>query len=110
MLSALDWHTWWFAIGPLFGVAWLLLVGSMLRWTFSRRGSIAGASRRPAAPDAYGNLRPLRAVDSDAQAMRIRARLQSAGIRSTVAETTEGRYVFVWEKDLPRARELTALD
>lgn len=104
VISALDWHAWWFLIGPLFGVAWLLVVGALLRWTFSRRGSVAGASRRPAAPDAYGRLRPLRSAATEQEAIRIRAQLRNAGIRSTIANTTEGLYVMVWVDDLERAR------
>lgn len=110
VISALDWHRWWFLLGPLFGIAWVLVIGALLRWTFSRRGSLAGASRRPASPDAYGHLRPLRRVATDAESMRVRARLQQAGIRSTIADTTEGRYVMVWTADLERARTLVEAD
>lgn len=42
--------------------------------------------------------------------MRVRARLQQAGIRSTIADTTEGRYVMVWTADLERARTLVEAD
>ena len=110
MVAALDWHAWWFVIGPLFGVSWLLVIGALLRWTFSRRGSVAGASRRPAAPDAYGHLRPLKSVRTQDEASQVRGRLQRAGIRSTLANTTEGLYVMVWENDLDRARNVAGRD
>ena len=106
VFPALDWHAWWFVIGPLFGVAWLGVIGLLLRWTFSRRGSIAGASRRPAAPDAYGHLRPLRKVMTQDEASILRGKLQREGIRSTLANTTDGLYVMVWPADLERARDI----
>ena len=110
MTAAIEWYRWWFLLGPLIGVGWLLLMGLLLRWTFNRRGSIAGASRRPAAPDAYGQLRPLKPVRTQDEAAQVRGRLQRAGIRSTLANTTDGLYVMVWESDLDRARDAAGWD
>ena len=110
MIAALDWHAWWFVIGPLFGIGWLLVVGGLLRWTFNRRGSVAGASRRPAAPNDYGHLRPLQSVSTQDEASQLRGRLQRAGIRSTLANTTDGLYVMVWATDLERARDIARWD
>lgn len=107
MFAAIDWYRWWFVLGPLFGVSWLLVIALLLRWTFSRRGSLAGASQRPAAPDAYGQLRPLRKVRTQDEAAQLRGRLQREGIRSTLANTTDGLYVMVWATDLERARGIS---
>lgn len=110
VIVALDWHRWWFFIGPLLGVLWLLVVGGLLRWTFSRRGSLAGASRRPSTVDNYGHLRPLYAVRTQDEASQLRGRLSRAGIRSTLANTADGLFVMVWAEDLDRARDVANWD
>lgn len=109
-MVTLDWHAWWFLIGPLFGVFWLLVIGALLRWTFSRRGSVAGASRRPAAPHNYGHLRPVRRFTTEPEGDRLRRELAAHGIRSTTANTVEGWFVMVWAQDLARAREIVGAD
>lgn len=106
MFPTLDWHAWWFVLGPLFGLVWLAVIGLLLRWTFSRRGSLAGASQRPGSPDSYGQLKPLRKVVTQDEASQLRGKLQREGIRSTLANTTDGLYVMVWAADLNRARDI----
>ena len=110
MAAAIEWYRWWFLLGPLLGACWLLLMGLLLRWTFSRRGSLAGASRRPAAPHEYGHLRPLRRFANEQEGERIRRELAAHGVRSTTANTAEGWFVMVWAQDLARAREIVGSD
>jgi hypothetical protein len=89
-------------LAPFLVVAVLVL---LLRWTFSRgRHNVAPRSARSGDPGEYGLLVPVAAPADSAEALALGARLDEAGIRYTIVDTTSGPRVMVWEDDAPRAR------
>ncbi|WP_037572751.1 hypothetical protein [Phaeacidiphilus oryzae] len=92
---------------PLIVVAVLFL---LLRWTWSRsRSSVAHRQSRRGAPGDYGLLTPVAAPGDAEEARRMSGRLRAAGIRHTVANTTEGPRLMVFEADAERSREVLGL-
>jgi hypothetical protein len=89
----------------------LVLVGVLtllLRWVWTpRRGrSLVPRTPRRGAPDEYGLLVPVAAPADDAETSRLTARLDRAGIRWTLVDTTQGRRLMVWPDSAPSARRL----
>jgi FtsP/CotA-like multicopper oxidase with cupredoxin domain len=88
---------------PLLVLGVLIL---LLRWTWSRsRHSVAGRRSRRGAPGDYGLLVGVATPADAAEARRMSARLRAAGIRHTVANTTQGPRLMVFESDAERSRE-----
>ncbi|MEZ0090553.1 hypothetical protein [Streptacidiphilus sp. EB129] len=88
-----------------------VIVGALvllLRWTWSpRRGhSLVPRTPRRGAPTEYGLLVPVAAPADDAEALRLTARLDAAGIRWTLVNTTQGLRLMVWPDSAPSARRL----
>jgi hypothetical protein len=90
-------------LAPFLVVGILVL---LLRWTWSRGRSVVQRTPHAGAPDDYGLLVPVAAPADDAEALAIGARLDEAGIRSTLADTKAGRRVLVFADDEERARAL----
>lgn len=99
-----SWGSYSYAFGPLVGLAVLGVLVVLLRWTFSRGGSLV--ERRPVAgaPDEYGLLETVAAPATFIEAEMIRLRLVDHNIRATLAPTTEGPRVLVFPSDLKIAR------
>jgi hypothetical protein len=97
-----------FLIGP--GLA-LVVVGVLvllLRWAFSSGGSLVERRSRPGHSGAYGLLVPVLSPGTFIEAEVAVRRLTDAGLRATLAPTTEGPRVLVFPEDLGRARNLLA--
>ena len=97
---------WAFLWGP--GVA-LLVVGFlalMLRWTFSRGSSLVERRSVPGHEDEYGALVPVASPGSLVEAELLKLTLTDAGIRATVARTTDGPRVLVFPEEARTARAL----
>jgi len=95
-----------FVAGPLVGfvvIGFLILV---LRWAFGRGGSLIPGPARRGPPTDYGLLVEVASPRTADDADRTARRLTDAGIRATVAPTTDGRRVMVWPQDEARAREV----
>ncbi|HEX6887143.1 MAG TPA: hypothetical protein VF143_03475 [Candidatus Nanopelagicales bacterium] len=93
-----------FLVGPLIA---LLAIGGLMvvsRWMTGQRGSLIEAPARRGAAEEYGLMIPVASPRSIADADRVRARLQAAGVRSRAVETTEGLRVMVWADDVGPAR------
>ena len=76
----------------------------ILRWAFSRGGSLIAPPPRPGTPDDYGLLVPISEAGPPAAAERVRQILQADGIRVTIARTNAGPFVMVFPADVARAR------
>lgn len=94
-----EWGSYSFLIGPLVTVAVLLVLMVLLRWTFSHGRSLVRRPGRPGRTDEYGLLVAVASPGTVIEAEMVRRRLQAAGIRSTLAETTEGPRVMVFRSE-----------
>ncbi|OIV36805.1 hypothetical protein BIV57_14150 [Mangrovactinospora gilvigrisea] len=80
----------------------------LLRWTFGRGRSLSARPPRIGRPDEYGLLVPVAEPVSAAHARRLGRSLREAGIKHTLAATTDGPRVLVWPDDADRARTVLA--
>ena len=97
-----------FLVGPLiaFGVVGILVL--LLRWTFSRGGSLVARPAKSGRVDEYGLLVSVAAPTNYIEAEMVRQRLEDHQIRATLAQTLAGPRVMVFERDAERARALVA--
>jgi hypothetical protein len=94
-----EWGSYAFLWGPMVTVAVLLVLMVLLRWAFSRGGSLVRRPGRPGRTDEYGLLVAVASPGTVIEAEMMRRRLEDAGIRSTLAETTEGPRVMVFRSE-----------
>ena len=78
----------------------------VLRWAFGRRTSVVAAPPKSGSPQEYGLLVPVASPPNFIEAELIRRRLEDAGLRASIASTTDGPRVMVWPEDLERARQV----
>ncbi|GAB2682422.1 hypothetical protein [Thalassiella azotivora] len=94
-------------------LTFLVVVGTLavlvllLRWTFSRGRSVVSRPPRAGRPDEYGLLVSVAEPGTFIEAEVLAARLRDAGLRATLAPTSDGPRVLVFERD--RATALTVL-
>lgn len=94
---------------PVVALVALALLAALLRWTWRRGTSLVGRPGTPGAPRDYGLLVPVSRPGDRARATAECRVLARAGIRATVADSTEGPCVLVFPDDAERAAtELTA--
>ena len=100
------WQSFSYAFGPI--VAWIVIgmLVIILRWAFARGSSVVARPARPGSPEEYGLLVAVAAPSSYAHGEVTRRRLEAAGVRATLAHTTDGPRIMVWPQDEQRAREL----
>jgi hypothetical protein len=99
-----SWNAFSFIFGPLFalvGVGGLILI---LRWAFSRGGSVVAAAPRVGSSSEYGLLVPVATPSTYIEGEILRRRLEDAGLRANLATTLDGPRVLVWPDDVDRAR------
>ena len=92
------------AAGPLLALAAVGVLALLLRWAFSPGHSLV--ERRPStgAPGEYGLLVPVAEPPTFVEAEVMRRRLVDAGLRATLAPTTDGPRVLVFPEDVKSAR------
>lgn len=95
-----------YAVGPLIAFAGLGLLVLLLRWAFSRGGSVVAAPARPGTPEEYGLLIPVAIPATYIEGEMLRRRLEDAGIKATLAQTVDGPRVMVWPNDESAARRI----
>jgi hypothetical protein len=94
-------------LAPLVVAALLVGLTLMLRWTFSRGGSLVRrANDAPAPRDTFGLLVDVRTTGSYTEVRTMVERLTEERIRATAARTTDGWTVYVWPADEPAARRI----
>ncbi|ANY05718.1 hypothetical protein [Pseudonocardia sp. HH130630-07] len=95
-------------LGTLVGlVVVLVAIGLLLRWTFGHQRNVTLPTDDPDDPVATGLLTEVSRVPGEAAAQVLRARLRSAGIRSTIARGDDergGYALLVFDKDVPDAK------
>lgn len=87
----------------------LIVIGVLmllLRWAFGRGKSLVARRPQQGRRDQYGLLVSVAAPATFAEAEILRRRLTDAGIRATLAPTTEGPSVMVFPEDADRARAI----
>jgi hypothetical protein len=100
------WESYSFAFGPVMALLVVLVLVLLLRWTFSRGRSLV-ERRSPAGDEQdYGLLTPVAAPATFVEAEVLRLRLVEHGIRATLAPTTAGPRVMVFDVDVARAQEV----
>lgn len=104
-----SWGSFSYAFGPVVAIAMLVVLAVILRWAFSRGGSVVAAPARSGSPLDYGLLVPIAEPASRGEAAQMLVRLRQAGIHSGVADTTDGLRVMVWPDDAVRAESVLGL-
>jgi hypothetical protein len=95
-----------FLVGPALALVAVGVLAVLLRWAFSSGTSLVERRSRPGASDAYGLLVPVSSPDTVIEAELAVRLLTDAGLRATLAPTTDGPRVMVFPQDLDRARQL----
>ncbi len=100
----MQWGSYSFAMEPLIALGVVGVLTLLLRWAFSTGHSLV--ERRPEAgsPEQYGLLVAVAEPPTFVEAEVLRRRLADAGLRATLAPTTEGPRVLVFPEDAKAAR------
>jgi hypothetical protein len=98
------WGSYSFAFGPVLALGVVGVLALLLRWAFSSGRSVV--ERRPTVgrPGEYGLLVPVAEPPTFVEAEIMRRRLAEAGLRATLAPTTDGPRVLVFPEDVKAAR------
>ena len=99
-----SWGSYSLLFGPLVALLLVAVLTLLLRWTFSRGRSLVERPSRPGNETEYGLLVPVAQPSTFVEAEVIRRRLGEVGIRATLAPTTEGPRVMVFDRDAGSAR------
>lgn len=103
------WGKHFFALGPLLALGVVAGLALFLRWAFpGRNTSLVQRVARPGKPDDYGLLAPIGEPASAIEASIWQHALTDAGIRSTLAQTTEGVRLMVRRDDVTKAESALA--
>ncbi|MCU0279762.1 MAG: hypothetical protein MUE31_12850 [Candidatus Nanopelagicales bacterium] len=100
------WSTYSFMFGPLVALGVMAVMVLLLRWAFSRGGSLVADEPTAGRPDEYGLMVPVAGAQDYVRAEMQRRMLLDAGIRVNLVRTTEGPQLMVWQKDRDRALDL----
>jgi len=95
-----------FLAGPVLALVVVGLLALLLRWAFSSGGSLVERRSRPGPAGSYGLLVPVLTPGTFIEAEVAVRRLTDAGLRATLAPTTQGPRVLVFPEDLATARRL----
>ena len=103
-----DWASYHSLFGLVVAFAAVAVLALLLRWAFSSGSSLV--ERRPHQGTAtdYGLLEAVASPPTFVEAELQRRRLEDAGIRVTLAPTTEGPRLMVFPEDAARARAVLA--
>ncbi|NHC13403.1 hypothetical protein G9H71_06365 [Motilibacter sp. E257] len=80
----------------------------LLRWAFSRGKSVVARPARPGGAGDYGLLVAVAAPQTYVQGELLRRTLDDAGLRATLATTTDGPRLMVFASDERQARRVLA--
>ena len=93
-----------FLFGPFVALVVVGVLALLLRWAFSRGGSLVERTPRAGTSDEYGLLVPVAAPEDYASGELLRRRLEDHGVRAMLTTTSEGPRVMVFPDDADRAR------
>jgi hypothetical protein len=91
-------------VGLLLSLVMLGLLVLALRWTFAKGHSVVARKPRAGRADEYGLLVVVSEPGTFVEAEVDRQRLTAAGLRATLAPTTDGPRVLVFPEDERTAR------
>ncbi|MGN6330023.1 MAG: hypothetical protein ACTHOD_00020 [Motilibacteraceae bacterium] len=94
--------------GPLVALGVVGVLVLLLRWTFSRGGSLVERPVRPGHEKDYGLLVSIASPSTHIEGEMLRRRLEDAGVRATLAQTVDGPRLMVFARDETTARRLLA--
>jgi hypothetical protein len=94
------------ALTPLLALGVVGVLALLLRWAFAHGNSLVERRPRRGGEQEYGVLVPVAAPPTFVEAEMMRRRLVDAGLRATLAPTTEGPRVLVFPEDADMARVL----
>lgn len=97
-----------YAFGPLMAFVALGIIVLLMRWAFAHGQSLVERPARPGAADTYGLLVAVAAPTTYVEAEMARQALEDAGLRATLARTTDGPRIMVFQRDEVAARRLLA--
>lgn len=97
-----------YLVGPLIAFAGLGILVLLLRWAFSRGGSLVAGPARPGSPTDYGLLVPIASPPTYIEGEMMRLSLEDSGIKATLTQTLDGPRVLVFPHDEERGRALLA--
>lgn len=98
------WGSYSFAFGPLVALGVVGVLTLLLRWAFSSGKSVVEHRPRVGGEGEYGLLVPVAEPPTFVEAEVMRRRLVDAGLRATLAPTTDGPRVLVFPEDVRSAR------
>ncbi len=90
-------------VAPFMALLVIVVLALLLRWAFSHGSSVVARPPTAGAEDEYGMLVTVAAPATFIEAEAERSRLVAAGVRATLAPTTDGPRVLVFPRDLERA-------
>lgn len=99
-----SWGSYSYLLGPVVAFGMVVVLALLLRWTFSRGRSVVQTRPRRGRAEEYGLLVPVAEPATVVEAEMLRRRLVDAGLRATLAPTTEGPRVLVFPQDQDVAR------
>lgn len=95
-----------YLFGPIIAACGIGVMVLILRWAFSRGSSVVAAPAQSGTPEEYGLLVSVATPATYIEGEISRRSLEEAGIRATLASTTDGPRLMVWPSDEKRAQEL----
>ena len=100
----MQWGSYSFIFGPVIALGVVGVLALLLRWAFSPGHSLVERRPEVGAPEQYGLLVAIAEPPTFVEAEVLRRRLSDAGLRATLAPTTEGPRVMVFPEDVKAAR------
>ncbi len=100
----MGWGSFSYAFGPIVALLVVGVLMLLLRWAFSSGHSLVERRPEVGSPEQYGLLVPVAEPPTFVEAELVRRRLSDAGLRATLAPTTEGPRVLVFPEDVKAAR------
>ncbi len=99
----MGWGSFSYAFGPIVALLVVGVLMLLLRWAFSSGHSLVERRPEVGSPEQYGLLVPVAEPPTFVEAELVRRRLSDAGLRATLAPTTEGPRVLVFPEDVKAA-------
>ena len=100
----MQWGSYSSVFGPVIALVVVGVLALLLRWAFSPGHSLVERRPEVGSPEQYGLLVPIAEPPTFVEAEMVRRRLSDAGLRATLAPTTEGPRVLVFPEDVKAAR------
>ncbi|MDP9394928.1 MAG: hypothetical protein M3Q27_12095 [Actinomycetota bacterium] len=104
----MGWGGYSYLFGPLTALAVVGVLALLLRWAFGRGGSLVERRSRPGHEGEYGLLVSVASPATYVEGEMMRLRLSDAGMKATLATTSDGPRIMVFAADEARARRVLA--